>query len=162
MSDDGGSGPRVHPRAREQLKRSVDATEIEAIRELWKRHSLAEDARSLEGLISTLTDDCVYELVDTGHRWEGHDGATRFYTEFLGAFPDVEFHLQDIVIGPQGVCEIADVAGTFTSDFAGREATGQHEQWRVVIVFPWDPQRRLFTGERVLVLWPDRELPEPS
>ena len=32
------------------------------IRELYKTHSIAEDARDLRGLISTLTPDCVYEL----------------------------------------------------------------------------------------------------
>ena len=52
-----------------------EPTDYDAIRELWKKHSLAEDARDLPGLISTLTPDCVYELAQTGHRWEGHEGA---------------------------------------------------------------------------------------
>ena len=147
------SSPKVHPRAREQLQRAIDGDEYGEIRELWKRHSLAEDARDLDGLISTLTDDCVYEL-DSGHRWEGHDGARRFYTEFLGAFPDVRFYLQDIVIGPQGVCEVASVAGTSAGEFAGRAATGREERWTSVIFFPWDAQRRLFTGERVVSTLP--------
>jgi ketosteroid isomerase-like protein len=73
------------------------------IRRLWIDHSKAEDHRDLDGLIVTLAEDCVYEIVPTGQRWEGHDGARRFYTEFLGAFPDVKFRLTDIVIGPQGV-----------------------------------------------------------
>jgi hypothetical protein len=59
------------------------------IRRLWIDHSCAEDARDLEGLIATLAEDCVYEVVPTGQRWQGHDGARRFYTTFLGAFPDV-------------------------------------------------------------------------
>jgi hypothetical protein len=42
---------------RELLGRDVDPDEYEAIRELWKRHSLAEDGRDLPGLISTLTED---------------------------------------------------------------------------------------------------------
>src|ERR1700749_4368087 len=78
----------------------------------YKPPSIAEDARDLPGLISTLTPDCVYELVQTGHRWEGHDGAARFYTELLTAFPDSRFDLTDIVIGPQGVCEEANVSAT--------------------------------------------------
>lgn len=153
MSDVTDAGPDVHPRAREQLRRPIDEEEYRAIRELWKEHSIAEDARDLDGLIGTLTEDCVYELVDSGHRWEGHDGARAFYTEFLGAFPDVSFFLQDIVIGPQGVIEIARVSGTQEEDFADREATGEKEEWSVVIVFPWDPERRLFTGERVLSIY---------
>ena len=71
------------------------------------------------GLISTLTPDCVYELVQTGHRWEGHDGAPRFYTELLTAFPDIVFNLTDIVIGPQGVCEEANVSATQQAPWLG-------------------------------------------
>ena len=88
----------------ELIRRPFDPAELEEIRELWKRHSIAEDERDLPGLISTLTEDCVYELTQTGHRWEGHEGAARFYTSLLTAFPDIHFDLTDIVIGPQGVC----------------------------------------------------------
>ena len=134
---------------RELLRREVDAAEYETIRELWKRHSIAEDERDLPGLIATLTEDCVYEIVDQAARWEGHEGAARFYTELLGAFPDIHFDLTNIVIGPQGVCEEADVSGTHLGTWLGVEATGERLEWRVVIFFPWDPERRLFRGERV-------------
>src|SRR3989441_2968247 len=80
----------------------------ETIRRLWIDHSKAEDSRDLNGLIATLAPDCVYEIVPTGQRWEGHEGARQFYTSFLGAFPDVKFNLTEIVIGPQGVFEAAD------------------------------------------------------
>ena len=91
----------------ELLRRPVDPDEYTEIRELWKTHSIAEDNRDLPGLISTLTEDCVYEVVGSGARWEGHEGAARFYTELLTAFPDIHFDLDYIVIGPQGVCEEA-------------------------------------------------------
>jgi len=51
--------------------------EYRAIRSLWIAHSKAEDGRDLQGLIDTLSEDCVYELVPSGHRWEGHEGARR-------------------------------------------------------------------------------------
>ena len=133
----------------ELLRRPVDAAEYQEIRELWKRHSIAEDERDLPGLISTLTDDCVYELAQTGHRWEGHDGAARFYLELLAAFPDIHFDLTDIVIGPQGVCEEADVTGSHKAEWLGFRPSGERLAWRVVIFFPWDPDRRLFRGEKV-------------
>jgi predicted ester cyclase len=136
---------------REQLHREVDAAEYEEIRELWKRHSIAEDERDLPGLISTLTEDCVYELSQTGHVWEGHEGAARFYAGLLGAFPDIHFELTDIVIGPQGVCERAQVTGTHQGDWLDYPATGERVEFFVVIFFPWDPDRRLFTGETVFV-----------
>ncbi len=131
------------------IRRDVTPEEHDEIRELWKRHSVAEDARDLPGLISTLTPECVYELVQTGHRWEGHDGATRFYTELLTAFPDIHFDLTDIVIGPQGVCEEARVTGTHANRWLDYEPSGERLTWRVVIFFPWDPEQRLFRGEKV-------------
>ena len=134
---------------RELIRREPSSEEHDAIRELWKRHSIAEDNRDLPGLLSTLTDDCVYELVQTGHRWEGHEGAARFYTGLLGGFPDIDFRLTNIVIGPQGVCEEADVTGTFENEWLGIPPTGERLAWQVTIFFPWDPERRLFRGERV-------------
>jgi steroid delta-isomerase-like uncharacterized protein len=134
---------------RELIRREVSPSDQLEIRELWKRHSIAEDERDLPGLISTLTPDCVYELVQTGHRWEGHEGAARFYTELLSAFPDIHFELTDIVIGPQGVCEEADVTGTHRGEWLGVPASGQKLGWKVVIFFPWDRERHLFRGEKV-------------
>jgi ketosteroid isomerase-like protein len=141
---------------RELLRRPVDSTEYEAIRELWKRHSKAEDQRDLPGLLSTLTDDCVYEIVGTEHVWHGHEGAARFYGGLLGGFPDIDFQLTDIVIGPQGVVEEADVTGTHEQDWLEYEATGERVEFRVVIFFPWDPVQKLFSGERIHVALGER------
>ena len=134
---------------RDLIGRDISAEEHDEIRALWKRHSIAEDSRDLPGLISTLTDDCVYELAQTGHRWEGHVGAARFYGELLTAFPDIHFDLTDIVIGPQGVCEEADVTGTHKAAWLGFPPSGERLSWKVVIFFPWDPDRRLLRGEKV-------------
>jgi len=117
----------------------------------WKTHSMAEDGRSIPGLLSTLTQDCVYELPQTGHRWEGHAGAERFYTQLLTAFPDIHFELTAIVVGPQGVCEEAAVTGTFTRDWLDFAATGQPVRFNVVIFFAWDLARGKFAGERVYI-----------
>jgi len=143
---------------RELIRRDPVPEEHDAIRELWKRHSIAEDNRDLPGLLSTLTEDCVYELVQTGHRWEGHEGAARFYTGLLGGFPDIDFQLTNIVIGPQGVCEEADVTGTFENEWLGVPPTGERLAWQVTIFFPWDREQRLFSGERVYTA----ELPLPE
>jgi predicted ester cyclase len=134
---------------RELIRRDPVPEEHRAIRELWKRHSIAEDKRDLPGLLSTLTEDCVYELVQTGHRWEGHEGAARFYAGLLGGFPDIDFQLTNIVIGPQGVCEEADVTGTFENEWLGVPPTAERLAWEVTIFFAWDREQRLFSGERV-------------
>lgn len=135
--------------ARDLLRREITPGLYAEIRELWKRHSIAEDARDLPGLIATLTADCVYELPQLDRTWRGHDGARRFYTELLTAFPDVDFDLQQIVIGPQGVFEVATVTGTHRDAWLGRPATGEQIGFGVLIYFPWDPDQRLFRGERV-------------
>jgi predicted ester cyclase len=133
----------------ELLRRPLDADEYTEIRELWKTHSMAEDNRDLPGLISTLTEDCVYEVMGTAARWEGHDGAARFYTELLTAFPDIHFDLEYIVIGPQGVCEEARVTATHQGRWLDHDATGERLEWRNAIFFPWDPAARKFKGEMV-------------
>ena len=140
---------------RELLKLEIDPVEVEAVLELWKQHSKAEDNRDIAGLLATLTPDCVYELAGTPHRWEGHAGATRFYTGLLTAFPDIDFELTDIVVGPQGVCEEARVTGTHEQTWLDYEASGERVEFGVVIFFPWDPGRRLFRGEKVYVHAPN-------
>ena len=134
---------------RELLKRQITPDLYARVLQEWKTHSIAEDGRDIPGLISTLTEDCVYQTVQTGHRWEGHAGAAQFYTQLLGAFPDIHFDLTNIVVGPQGVCEEARVTGTFERNWLDFVSTGERVEFRVVIFFPWDPEREKFRGERV-------------
>jgi predicted ester cyclase len=136
---------------RQRLAMDVTPERYESIRNLWIAHSKAEDGRDLQGLIDTLSEDCIYELVPSGHRWEGHEGARRFYTEFLSAFPDVHFDLTDIVIGPQGVIEVATLTGTFLGPWLGAPPTGEAVTETIVINFPWDPDVQRFAGERVFL-----------
>lgn len=136
-------------RVLELLRRDVSADEYEAVRSEWKRHSLAEDERDIAGLLSTLTDDCVYEIHPGGHTWKGHSGAEHFYTQLLTAFPDIKFDLTNIVIGPQGVCEEARVTGTHLARWLDRPASGNRVEFTVVIFFPWDRAKKKFKGERV-------------
>ncbi len=138
---------------RRRLARPFDTAELRLIKRLWVRHSIAEDAQDIEGLIATLTDDCVYQIVPTGQRWEGHAGARAFYTELFAAFPDNRFALSDIVVGPQGVFEAARLTGTNTGSWAGAPPSGLPIDLEVLILFPWDAVARRFHGERI---WFDR------
>ena len=49
--------------ARARLGRAVDPAEHRRIRRLRQRGSIAEDRRDIDGLVATLTPDCVYEFV---------------------------------------------------------------------------------------------------
>jgi hypothetical protein len=141
--------PRTRPSPRALLARRFDPGDLTRIKRLWLRHSIAEDRRDVDGLVATLAPDCVYELVPTGRRWDGHAGARAFYTELFAAFPDNAFALSDIVIGPQGVFEAAQLTGTNLGPWAGAPASGLPVDLEVLILFPWDPATGLFVGERI-------------
>ena len=142
--------PNLRTAVVRSIRRRVDPDEYRAIRRLWIAHSMAEDAHDIPGLMATLTEDCLYTVVNTGASWKGKVGATQFYQQLLAAFPDIHFDLQNIVIGPQGVFEEALVTGTYQSQWLSMPSPkGQRVEFAVTILFPWDPRHRLFTGERV-------------
>jgi predicted ester cyclase len=141
------------PSPRSLLARRFDQAELRDIKRLWVRHSIAEDARDIDGLVATLAPTSVYELVPTGQRWEAHDGARAFYGELFAAFPDNRFALTDIVVGPQGVFEAARLTATNLGSWGGVPASGLPVDLEVLILFPWDPATRLFLGEKI---WFDR------
>jgi predicted ester cyclase len=136
---------------RARLGWPADPATHRQIRRLWQRHSIAEDRRDIGGLISTLAPDCVYEIVGTGLRWEGHEGARAFYAELFAAFPDNRFALTDIVIGPQGVFEAVVLEATHQGPFAGLAPSGRHVRLELAILFPWDPAAKLFSGEQIFI-----------
>ena len=109
--------PNLRTAVVRSIRRRVDPDEYRAIRRLWISHSIAEDAHDIPGLMATLTEDCLYTVVNTGTSWKGKAGAAQFYQQLLTAFPDIHFDLQNIVIGPQGVFEEAFVTGTYQSQW---------------------------------------------
>ncbi|HEY8239013.1 MAG TPA: ester cyclase [Candidatus Limnocylindrales bacterium] len=145
-----GSG-EIRESVRARLGWPADAVTHRRIRRLWQRHSIAEDQRDIDGLIATLAPECVYEIVGTGLRWAGHAGARAFYTELFAAFPDNQFSLTDIVIGPQGVFEAVVLEATHVEAFAGLAPTGRRVSLELAILFPWDPATQRFMGEQIFI-----------
>jgi len=138
---------------RTRLARGFDGAELRRIKRVWVHHSIAEERRDIDGLIATLAPTCTYEIVVSGQRWERHDGARQFYEELFAAFPDNAFALSEIVIGPQGVFEVATLTGTNRGPWAGLPPSGASVALEVLILFPWDPATERFSGERI---WFDR------
>jgi predicted ester cyclase len=136
---------------RARLGWPIDPATHRTIRRLWQRHSIAEDRRDIDGLIATLVPDCVYEIVGTGLRWDGHAGARAFYTELFAALPDNHFALTDIVIGPQGVFEAVMLEATHLGRFAGLKPSRRRVRLELAILFPWDPATARFTGEQIFI-----------
>jgi predicted ester cyclase len=135
--------------AQERAGWPLTPEQYEHIRSLWQQHSRAESERDLDGLIATLAPDCLYEVVPMGQRWSGHDGARAFYSSLFGAFPDVRFTLQHIVVGPQGVFEAATLTGTHQGVWAGIAPTGRVITLTILIYFAYNPAQGLFQGEKI-------------
>ena len=135
----------------EQLRRRITPDLYRQIRRLWKTHVTAEDARDIDTILTTLTDDCVFEIVQTGDVWHGHAGAAHFHRELFTAFPDVRFDLLNIVIGPQGVHQEIALSGTFEADWRHYTAHGRPVTFSILVLYPWDMAQRKFTGARAYV-----------
>ena len=138
-----------HNVAKEMLNKELDLEEYEEIKSLWKAHSIAEDNRDIDGLMATLTEDCRYEIPQVGKIYYNKEGATQFYYDLLGAFPDIDFRLTQIYIGPQGVVEEAKVKATHEKDWLVLPASGEEVEFETAIFFPWDSKAKRFKGERV-------------
>ena len=53
---------------------------LHANKRLWQRHVLAENRRSIEGLLATLNAEPLYVIMATGARHHGRAAVAAFYT----------------------------------------------------------------------------------
>ncbi len=150
-----GSDPRFAP-----LDMSISPELYDEIRGLWLEHVSTEEKlfapvspdewdRYLRTVLGTLTDDCVMEVRSAGVRLEGIEGAREFYETFIPSFEGMHWVPQALVIGPQGVLDVADMTAKLVKPFGGLDAVGEQLSTEWVIYFPWDSERRKFRGETI-------------
>jgi len=109
---------------------------LHANKRLWQRHVLAENRRSIDGLLATLSAEPLYVIMATGAEHRGRDAVAAFYTGLFESMPDVTFNLQDVFIGENGVVEESMLAGTHTGSLFGLAPTGRPLHLPLTIVFP--------------------------
>jgi steroid delta-isomerase-like uncharacterized protein len=114
---------------------------------LWQRHVLAENRRSIDGLLATLSAEPVYEVMATGALHRGREAVAAFYNGLFVSMPDVNFELVDVTIGENGVVEESVMAGTHTGDLFGLPPSGRPVRLPLIIVFPMRAGQIL--GERL-------------
>ncbi|HLF26030.1 MAG TPA: ester cyclase [Anaerolineae bacterium] len=114
---------------------------------LWQKHVLAENRRSLEGLLDTLCDEPVYTIMATGEEHRGKDAVAAFYRGLFEAAPDATFDLINVFVAEEGVVEESVLRGTHRGKWMGVEATGRQIQLPLIIVFPMKNGQIL--GERL-------------
>lgn len=115
-------------------------------------HAVHEHRRELPQLLATVSDDAVYEDVARGMRWEGKKHVEQFYTELLGAFPDIDFRLLARRGGADHVVEELEATGTHKGPLRTLQGvlppTSRKVRFRLCIVFPVKPDGKL-AGETV-------------
>jgi hypothetical protein len=141
----------------QRLEWETSKEEYDRIRTVWLKHCDTELKQDMEGLLSTLTDDCVYWALlttsagSTSHRWDGQAGARAFYTELFQAFPDQNWQPEAVVIGPQGVFSAVVLNSRQVAPWAGLKPTGQNVLIRMFVYFIWSPEKGKFSGEVVYI-----------
>jgi len=141
----------------QRLEWEATTEEYDRIRTVWLKHCDTELRQDMEGLLSTLTEDCVYTVLRTTaaetktQRWDGQDGARAFYTALFKAFPDQNWHPEAVVVGPQGVFSAVVLNARQVAPWAGIAPTGQPVSIRMFVHFIWAPDKGKFSGEIVYV-----------
>ena len=127
------------------------------IRTVWLKHCDTELRQDMEGLLSTLTENCVYTVLrataaeTTSQRWEGQQGARAFYTALFQAFPEQNWQPEAVVIGPQGVFSAVVLHSRQVAPWAGIPPTEQIVSIRMFVHFIWAPDKGKFSGEIVYI-----------
>ena len=105
-------------------------------RRLWQRHVLAENRRSIEGLLETLYSEPIYKIMATNATFKGREQVAQFYTGLFDGVPDATFELINAFVGEEGVVEESILRGTHRGLLFGMPATGREIALPLTIVFP--------------------------
>ncbi len=116
-------------------------------RRLWQRHVLAENRRSIEGLLDTLCADPVYKIMATSEKYQGREAVAGFYRALFEGVPDAIFELVNAFVGEEGVVEESILRGTHHGRLFGLEPTGREFALPMTVVFPM--LRGEILGERL-------------
>lgn len=105
-------------------------------RRLWQRHVLAENRRSIEGLLETLCVDPIYKVMATNATYKGKAAVAEFYTGLFEGVPDAVFDLINVFVSEEGVVEESILRGSHLGTLFGIPATGHEIALPLTIVFP--------------------------
>jgi carboxymethylenebutenolidase len=105
-------------------------------RRVWQRHVLAENRRSIEGLLDTLCADPIYKIMATSATFKGKEQVAQFYTGLFEGAPDANFELINVFVSEEGVVEESILRGTQRGALFGIQPTGREIALPMTIVFP--------------------------
>jgi steroid delta-isomerase-like uncharacterized protein len=124
----------------------ISETQLEINQECVRRHLAFENAQDLEGTLSTLHPDCVFEDLPLGKIYRGIEGARRYYTDLWAAFDvTVESRLRHWTIDGNLIAETTFV-GPHRSEFLGCQPKGATIRLPLVVIVTF--RDGLMAGER--------------
>ncbi len=103
---------------------------------LWQKHVLAENRRSIDGLLATLCAEPVYTVMATGAEYRGREAVAAFYRSLFEVMPDATFDLVREFVSEDGVMEESVLRGTPIAEWNGLQPTGRAIALPLIIVFP--------------------------
>jgi steroid delta-isomerase-like uncharacterized protein len=121
--------------------------QVQANLDLVEEHITAEDLRDLEGLMATLTDDCIYRDFALRDPIFGKRGASQYYRDLWRLAPDFHFRVVHPIASPDVVALEVIGRGTHTGHAFGLPPTGRRFTLPMVWIFPARDGK--LTGERV-------------
>jgi steroid delta-isomerase-like uncharacterized protein len=113
---------------------------------LFARRQQAWDRLDAAALAADHTDNSVVDSPLAGGTATGREAIERLYTTYFGAFTDVKFKQDELLIDGDRVALLARFSGTDTGGFMGMPPTGRSVS--VPIVFFYDLDAGLITRER--------------
>jgi steroid delta-isomerase-like uncharacterized protein len=105
-------------------------------RRLWQRHVLAENRRSIEGLLETLCAEPIYKIMATSATFKGHEQVAQFYRGLFEGVPDANFELINVFVSEEGVVEESILRGVQRGALFGVPPTNREIALPMTIVFP--------------------------
>jgi steroid delta-isomerase-like uncharacterized protein len=105
-------------------------------RRLWQRHVLAENRRSIDGLLETLCGEPIYKIMATNATFKGRDQVAQFFTGLFEGVPDAAFEMINVFVGEEGVVEESILRGTQRGTLFGIPPIGREIALPMTIVFP--------------------------
>lgn len=124
----------------------ISEAQLKINQECVRRHLTFENAQDLEGTLSTLHPECVFEDLPLGKTFRGIEGARRYYSELWQAFDvTVESRLRHWTIEGNLVAETTFV-GRHRADFLGNAPKGLSIRLALVVIVTF--RDGLMEGER--------------
>jgi steroid delta-isomerase-like uncharacterized protein len=115
-------------------------------RELLRRHLVAETVFDMEGTLVTLTEDCIFEDVATGQRYQGREAVRGYYKEWWEAFGVTPVDIRSSIVSEESLIVETRFVGTHRAPYGGLAATGNSISLPVAIFISL--RDGLMAGER--------------